>query len=51
MLSWDNWTGDIAALEDPEPERMDDVETGTGLSSSEERCKPDVKLLKLPCSP
>ena len=40
MLSWDNWTGDIAALEDPEPEagQMDDMERGSGLSSSEERC-------------
>ena len=38
MLSWDNWTGDIAALEDLEPEQTDDVDTGSVLSSSEERC-------------
>ena len=48
MLSWDNWTGDIAALEDPEPEPVDDVETGSGLSSSEERCASREGVAKQP---
>ena len=37
MLSWDNWTGDIAALDDPEPEPAEDVEADGGLSSAEAR--------------
>jgi hypothetical protein len=37
MLAWDNWTGDIAALEDPEPEPAEDAQSGSGLSSAEEK--------------